>query len=357
MTNIYQQHFLNLNNDFEARNDLKKSKSANNSTLSLHIAAYENSSEISNLNFDEKISKDLSQKFNQDTSGWGKVFKNVKQLFTAESSKIYAQGLFEFPRQQKDIKIEPEIMQFKASQKLLDPNESNSILKQSRETDFPRKRRDIGERDEYNEVPAKRVYEGQNSAITNMVETIEIPDSVVGLVIGRGGEQVAYIQQETKCRLQMAHEATSQQTRFCTLNGTRENIDRARNMISELLGRAINIKSTLTGEMSSQQQSTEATAITPMAGIPPGCIQRILSIPGTKCGLIIGRNGDTIKSLQETLGVKMLLIQENQAISHGPKPLRITGTPDKVENACQTIESIINSEDSRPQYVKSVGEW
>ena len=133
---------------------------------------------------------------------------------------------------------------------------------------------------------------------------------------------------------------------------------RARNMISEVITRT-NMKNNGQMPPSSQQQSTGggAAPTTPTpGGIPPGCIQRILSIPGTKCGLIIGRNGETIKSLQETLGVKMLLIQENQTISHGPKPLRITGTPDKVENACRTIESIINSEDGRPQYAKSVGE-
>uniref|UniRef100_A0AC34FBH2 K Homology domain-containing protein n=2 Tax=Panagrolaimus sp. ES5 TaxID=591445 RepID=A0AC34FBH2_9BILA len=208
-------------------------------------------------------------------------------------------------------------------------------------------------------VPAKRANDGQNSAAMNMneqilVETIEIPDNVVGLVIGRGGDQITTIQQQSGCRVQMAGEPTPQQTRLCTLNGARINIDRARNMISEVITRT-NMKNN--GQMTpNSQQAAAPTTPTPGGGIPPGCIQRILSIPGTKCGLIIGRNGDTIKSLQETLGVKMLLIQENQTISHGPKPLRITGTPDKVENACRTIESIINSEDGRPQYAKSVGE-
>lgn len=174
----------------------------------------------------------------------------------------------------------------------------------------------------------------------------------------------------------MAGEPTPQQTRLCTLNGPRVNIEyvlqnvpitisflpynfysRARNMISEVITRS-NLKNG--GGGGGGQMTPQPTPTTPTSqgggNIPVGCIQRILSIPGTKCGLIIGRNGETIKSLQETLGVKMLLVQENQAISQGPKPLRITGTPDKVENACRTIESIINSEDGRVQYAKSVGE-
>jgi far upstream element-binding protein len=186
-----------------------------------------------------------------------------------------------------------------------------------------------------------------------LVETIEIPDSVVGLVIGRGGDQITTIQQQSGCRVQMAGEPTPQNTRLCTLNGARFNIDKAREMISEVITKS-NMKN-------NGQLTPQAYTPTPNAagggGIPPGFIQRVLSIPGTKCGLIIGRNGETIKSLQETLGVKMLLIQENQSVSQGAKPLRITGSPDKVENACRTIESIINSEEgSRPQYAKSVGE-
>ncbi len=67
-------------------------------------------------------------------------------------------------------------------------------------------------------------------------------------------------------------------------------------------------------------------------------------IPGTKCGLIIGKNGETIKGLQEQIGVKMLLVQDSQAVSLQPKPLRITGFPDKVEQAKQIVERLMNEE-------------
>uniref|UniRef100_A0A914Z0K2 Uncharacterized protein n=1 Tax=Panagrolaimus superbus TaxID=310955 RepID=A0A914Z0K2_9BILA len=117
MTNIYQQHFLNLNNDFEARNDLKKSKSANNSTLSLHIAAYENS--IESLPTDSNGSKSDDD---DEKAILIKKWNTSKQSFIDSLSLI--QNPFEFPRQQEeDATNTPEIMQFKASQQLRHPNE------------------------------------------------------------------------------------------------------------------------------------------------------------------------------------------------------------------------------------------
>jgi len=59
-----------------------------------------------------------------------------------------------------------------------------------------------------------------------------------------------------------------------------------------------------------------------------------LQIPGTKCGLIIGKGGETIKQLQERAGVKMVMIQENNQVTSGYKPLRIIGDPEKIEVCC-----------------------
>uniref|UniRef100_A0A914R955 Uncharacterized protein n=1 Tax=Panagrolaimus davidi TaxID=227884 RepID=A0A914R955_9BILA len=89
------------------------SNTKNNSTLSLHIAAYENSSEaVASDLFDGKNNE---EKFET---------KNIKQSFLV--STFVVQNPFEFPRQQNDnaVPSEPEVSQFKASQKLLNPNKS-----------------------------------------------------------------------------------------------------------------------------------------------------------------------------------------------------------------------------------------
>lgn len=52
--------------------------------------------------------------------------------------------------------------------------------------------------------------------------------------------------------------------------------------------------------------------------------------------------------LQESAGVKMIMIQESQEAGHGPKPLRIIGDPEKVEHAKRLVEDIINSRDDQP---------
>lgn len=73
-----------------------------------------------------------------------------------------------------------------------------------------------------------------------------------------------------------------------------------------------------------------------------------LLIPGTKCGLIIGKGGETIKQIQEKAGVKIILIQETQSAGMAPKPLRIMGDVDKVEYAKSLVEEIMNSKDDLP---------
>jgi hypothetical protein len=42
----------------------------------------------------------------------------------------------------------------------------------------------------------------------------------------------------------------------------------------------------------------------------------------------------------------MLLIQDNQAVSSQPKPLRITGLAEKVEQAKRAIELLLNNDEN-----------
>ncbi|MES1906004.1 MAG: Far upstream element-binding protein 3, partial [Paramarteilia canceri] len=70
-------------------------------------------------------------------------------------------------------------------------------------------------------------------------------------------------------------------------------------------------------------------------------ITKDLNVPGNLCGLIIGKNGETIKKLQAQTGVKIELIQDNSSKSTQHKPLRFTGYQDKVENAMETVKDYL----------------
>lgn len=51
---------------------------------------------------------------------------------------------------------------------------------------------------------------------------------------------------------------------------------------------------------------------------------------------------------QEQAGVKMVMIQDNQESGGQPKPLRISGDPEKVENARRMVEEILQSREDHP---------
>uniref|UniRef100_A0AC35FH21 Vacuolar protein sorting-associated protein 29 n=1 Tax=Panagrolaimus sp. PS1159 TaxID=55785 RepID=A0AC35FH21_9BILA len=107
--NIFKLNDKSEEEEVEKSWENESSDTKNNSTLSLHIDAYENST----VGFNDKKNVALKNK---------KI--NLNTHFFSDS---FIQNSFEYPRQQKeDQKADPELMQFKASQRLLNPNQSNA---------------------------------------------------------------------------------------------------------------------------------------------------------------------------------------------------------------------------------------
>uniref|UniRef100_A0AC34FYC7 Uncharacterized protein n=1 Tax=Panagrolaimus sp. ES5 TaxID=591445 RepID=A0AC34FYC7_9BILA len=100
--------FLNLKRDSEENNKSERPKDPNSSTLSLHIATYENS-----------IQADVTDDAKRGA-------QSRKNLMMVKQFDDYLQNPFEFPRQQDDRTSKPEVMQFQASQKLLNPSQSGN---------------------------------------------------------------------------------------------------------------------------------------------------------------------------------------------------------------------------------------
>ncbi|KAF7657057.1 hypothetical protein LDENG_00032450 [Lucifuga dentata] len=157
------------------------------------------------------------------------------------------------------------------------------------------------------------------SAVT---EEYRVPDSMVGLIIGRGGEQINKIQQDSGCKVQIAHDNAGLSERNVSLTGTADAIQKAKSLIDEIVSRG-------------HEGSTNGQA---------GSMQEII-IPAGKAGLIIGKGGETIKQLQERAGVKMILIQDGSQPPNIDKPLRIIGDPYKVQQAKEMVNEILRERD------------
>lgn len=191
-------------------------------------------------------------------------------------------------------------------------------------------------------------------------EYIRVPDKMVGLIIGRGGEQITRLQAESGCKIQMAPDSGGQPDRLCTLTGSREAIQRAKELVNQIVnhrGRenAPQHQDSPGGGNGGGNGGGGGGGPGPGLGMPQmprggggggggGSITEEIILPGPKVGLIIGKNGKTIKQLQEQSGAKMVVIQDGPNTEY-EKPLRISGDPSKVEHAKQLVYELLSDKE------------
>uniref|UniRef100_A0A8C9Y9V3 KH-type splicing regulatory protein n=1 Tax=Sander lucioperca TaxID=283035 RepID=A0A8C9Y9V3_SANLU len=147
--------------------------------------------------------------------------------------------------------------------------------------------------------------------------------------IGRGGEQINKIQQESGCKVQIAPDSGGLPDRRVSLTGSPDSIQNAKGLLDEIVSRGRGTPP------SSYHESTNGQN---------GTVHEMM-IPAGKAGLVIGKGGETIKQLQERAGVKMILIQDASQGPNVDKPLRIIGEPYKVQQAQEMVQEILRERD------------
>ncbi|XP_078685207.1 far upstream element-binding protein 1-like isoform X43 [Branchiostoma floridae x Branchiostoma belcheri] len=167
-----------------------------------------------------------------------------------------------------------------------------------------------------------------------VTEEYRVPDKMVGLIIGRGGEQITRLQAESGCKVQMAQDSGGLPERVCTLTGTPPSIEHAKRLIDGII------------EKGRSSGATEQPGTT----LPDGSIVTEMMIPGNKVGLVIGKGGETIRSLQERAGVKMVMIQDGPYMNAPEKPLRITGDPQKTQRAKDLVMDLITDKELEGEF-------
>ncbi|CAN6906112.1 hypothetical protein Bca4012_096025 [Brassica carinata] len=174
-------------------------------------------------------------------------------------------------------------------------------------------------------------------SFTGSTKKIDVPNMRVGVIIGKGGETIKSLQLQSGAKIQVTRDMDADPnaaTRTVDLTGTPDQISRAEELINEVLQEAESGGTVGSGGGSRRM------------GGQPGADQFVMKIPNNKVGLVIGKGGETIKSMQAQTGARIQVIPLHLPPGD-PTPertLQIDGTTDQIEHAKQLVNEIISGE-------------
>lgn len=193
-----------------------------------------------------------------------------------------------------------------------------------------------------------------------------VPKAAVGVVIGKGGDMIKKIQADTGCRLQFLQTKNEGPgDRRCILQGTKQQVDDGKRMIEDLIesvmrrnngeggggnrGGNDNWNSGSGSSNNSYQQQHQQQSPSSMGGGNGGGSgvqvvqhQYQFIVPASKCGIIIGRGGDTIKQINQQSGAHCEMDRKASQNQTNEKTFTVKGEQHQVDEAKRLIQDKIN---------------
>ncbi|XP_075169013.1 P-element somatic inhibitor isoform X2 [Haematobia irritans] len=182
-------------------------------------------------------------------------------------------------------------------------------------------------------------------------ESLEVfvPKIAVGVVIGKGGDMIRKIQQECGCKLQFIQGKHDEPgDRRCLIQGSRQQVDDAKRMIDGLIENVMQRNRNGGGggggggaQTTDNGNSNYGYGYGVNHAQQPAREEISFMVPASKCGIVIGRGGETIKLINQQSGAYCEM-DRNAVNPPSEKLFKCKGTPEQVEAARQMIAEKIN---------------
>jgi len=187
---------------------------------------------------------------------------------------------------------------------------------------------------------------GRDGGDTN-TETIPIESGVVGLIIGRQGENLRRVEAETGTRVQFITGPDSGgPMRECKISGPKAAREAAKEEIFRVIEENGSLPS-VTGRAPPPPGRDMGLGVKTVGAHQPalraGEESTQIMVPNRTVGLIIGRGGETIRDLQERSGCHVNIVGEEKSVN-GLRPVNLIGTPFTSGVAKDLIMEIVESD-------------
>ncbi|KIN02532.1 hypothetical protein OIDMADRAFT_102675 [Oidiodendron maius Zn] len=185
----------------------------------------------------------------------------------------------------------------------------------------------------------------RGGAVDDNAESISIESNLVGLIIGRQGENLRRVEAETGCRVQfITGPDESGPYRQCKITGPRARREEAKaemNRIIEESGLASANRTTL--DRAGRDAPSTSRTSSHQPALRDGEDSMQIMVPDRTVGLIIGRGGETIRDLQERSGCHVNIVGEQKSVN-GLRPVNLIGSREAAARAKDLIMEIVESD-------------
>ena len=182
---------------------------------------------------------------------------------------------------------------------------------------------------------------GGSSAAEGESEILPLDKSLVGLIIGRSGENLRRVESTTGARVQfMDGPEVAGSQRHCRISGGRSARAAAKAEIYKII--EDNEQSKRGGSSGGGDKQRSQAGKGSMSQSKEGDSLQML-VPDRTVGLIIGRGGETIRDLQDRSGCHVNIVGENKSIN-GQRPVNLIGSPAAQQYARDLILEIVESD-------------